>query len=348
MSIGAPDAYHGSRANGTRPAAQPAASRHGAERIASKRRRPLGVTGGRERIHPGAPATATLSAYCMIATYPDLGPVELADRAVLEPLFRALPDGISEFSFPGIFCFREQHGYRLTRVDDTIVLAGLDKGHPFFVAPFGLPPPKLRDQLFARLGEAKLLTQAQAEDLSQAGLVTWEDRDNFDYLYRRDALADLAGRALQRKRNLVNHFLKRHAYRAYPLTPEGVAIALRILERWREGAPDQADYAPAREAITHALEWGLRGSLYDVDGSPAGYALGEYAAGGSTFVVHYEKAIPEMKGLYQVINMDFARSLPASCTTLNREQDLGDPGLRQAKLTYRPMAFLKKFRAKPA
>jgi len=55
-----------------------------------------------------------------------------------------------------------------------------------------------------------------------------------------------------------------------------------------------------------------------------------------------------MKGLYQVINMDFARSLPASCTTLNREQDLGDPGLRQAKLTYRPMAFLKKFRAKPA
>jgi hypothetical protein len=67
------------------------------------------------------------------------------------------------------------------------------------------------------------------------------------------------------------------------------------------------------------------------------------------FVVHYEKTIPNLKGLYQLINMDFVRSLPAPVTLINREQDLGDPGLRQAKITYRPCDFVKKYRArKPA
>jgi len=121
-----------------------------------------------------------------------------------------------------------------------------------------------------------------------------------------------------------------------------------VLEAWRAGARDQADYAPARDALEHAAEFGLIGSVFYVEGAPAGYTLGEFTAGGRMFVVHYEKTIPGMRGLYQVINMNFARSLPTSCEIINREQDLGDPGLRQAKMTYRPSGFVKKFRARRA
>jgi len=32
---------------------------------------------------------------------------------------------------------------------------------------------------------------------------------------------------------------------------------------------------------------------------------------------------------------------------VNREQDLGDEGLRQAKMTYRPSGFVRKYRVKP-
>ena len=74
--------------------------------------------------------------------------------------------------------------------------------------------------------------------------------------------------------------------------------------------------------------------------------LGEPAAAGTMFIIHYEKTIPDMKGLYQFINMDFARSLPPEITLINREQDLGDPGLRQAKLTYRPCGYVTKFRVR--
>jgi hypothetical protein len=283
----------------------------------------------------------------MIATYPDLAELDLADRDFLDPLFRALGEGVSELSFAGIYCFRNSHGYRVARMaDGTLVLAGDDKGHTFFVCPFALPRPELLDQLFQRFGVMKLVTESQAAPLLQAGFQVGEDRDNFDYLYPREALATLAGRALQRKRNLVNHFVKHHEYQALPLTVERTADALAVLENWRKEARDQADYAPARDALLHAAEFGLRGAVYYVGQAPAGYTLGEQVAGGTMFVVHYEKAIPDMKGLYQVINMDFARSLPATCTLINREQDLGDPGLRQSKLTYRPSAFIKKFRAR--
>jgi hypothetical protein len=120
-----------------------------------------------------------------------------------------------------------------------------------------------------------------------------------------------------------------------------------VLEAWRSSSRDPADYAPAREALVHADDFGLRGAVYYVDGQPAGYTLGEVAKADTMFVVHYEKTIPDMKGLYQLINMDFVRGLPATCVLINREQDLGDPGLRQSKLTYRPCDFVKKYRARP-
>ena len=55
----------------------------------------------------------------------------------------------------------------------------------------------------------------------------------------------------------------------------------------------------------------------------------------------------EYKGIYQYINMTFAASLPESYVTINREQDLGDEGLRQAKETYRPCGFVKKYTGTP-
>jgi len=285
----------------------------------------------------------------MIGSYPHLTELELADRPLLEPLFRELRDGLSELSFAGIYCFRSSHAYRIGRLaDGTYILAGADKGVPFFICLFGLPRADALPELFEQFSSMKLVTEAQADQLRQAGYQVTEDRDNFDYLYHRDDLATLHGRALQKKRNLVHAFEKTHTYEAYPLSIDRVGDALAVLDAWREGARDQADYAPSREALEHASEFGLHGRLYYVEGKPAGYTLGEEARAGTMFVVHYEKTVPDMKGLYQLINMDFVRSLAPAIALINREQDLGDPGLRQAKITYRPCDFVKKYRARKA
>jgi hypothetical protein len=285
----------------------------------------------------------------MIGIYPNLTELELADLPQLQPRFRELQEGVSEMSFAGVYCFRTSHAYRIGRLaDETLILAGSDKGAPFFISPFGLPRPDLLAELFARFTSMKLVPEAQATTLTQAGYVVSEDRDNFDYLYQRNDLATLHGRALQKKRNLVHVFERAHAYETEVISQSRVGDALTVLEAWRTTATDQADYAPAKEALEHAAELGLVGRIYYVDKQPVGYTLGEPTAGGTMFVIHYEKSVPHMKGLYQLINMDFARSLPEAITLINREQDLGDEGLRQAKLTYRPCGFVKKFRARRA
>jgi hypothetical protein len=283
----------------------------------------------------------------MIGSYPNLTELQLPDVLELAPSLRVLPDGLSELTCAGLYCFRNAHHYRIGRLDDgTIILSGADKGTSFFVCPFGLPRPQLLAELFDRFDGLKLASVTQATLLREAGYETFEDRDNFDYLYRRTDLATLAGRAYQKKRNMVHAFEKSHSYEALPISRDRVPDAVEILEAWRASTKDQADYAPCLDALDNAEAFGLHGRIYYTDGKPAGYTLGEPIAQGSIFVVHYEKAIPNVKGLYQIINMDFARSLPESIVLMNREQDLGDAGLRQAKMTYRPSSFVKKFRAR--
>ena len=63
----------------------------------------------------------------------------------------------------------------------------------------------------------------------------------------------------------------------------------------------------------------------------------------STAVIHLEKANPELRGLYAVINQQFCREAWAGVPFINREQDLGEPGLRTAKLSYHPHRLVEKY-----
>lgn len=293
---------------------------------------------------------ATLHPSPMISRYPTFTPLSLSDRPILDPLFRVLPEGISELTFAGLYCFAEKYDYQLTQFDDgQFIFSGKDKGgEPFFLSPFGLPSFESLNELFKQFPSMKLVSEAQAKTLEPLGFMIQEDQDNFDYLYRRSDLAQLPGRALQKKRNLVHRFQREHTHRAVPLTTTEVPHAIRILDLWKDYYQDQADYHPSRLALENLEELGLHGRLVYADDEPAGYSLGEPCAMGQMFVVHYEKALPKMKGLSQFVNMEFAQSLPSTIQWINREQDVGELGLRQAKLTYRPSGFVKKFRARKA
>ena len=59
--------------------------------------------------------------------------------------------------------------------------------------------------------------------------------------------------------------------------------------------------------------------------------------------IHFEKANPEIRGLYQAINRDFILHEFADTEFVNREEDLGVPGLRQAKMEYNPDHFAEKY-----
>jgi hypothetical protein len=281
----------------------------------------------------------------MLPIYPETTSLTLAHRPLLHPLFQQLRDGISEFTFANIYLFRQSHGYRLSQcVDGTIVILGQDKDTPFFILPFGLPEQPLLELLFRDHGLMKCVSKDQAARLAAMNYTVIEDRDNFDYLYRRQALAELGGRNYHKKRNLIKAFVNSHAYRALPLREEFRSDALRVLDDWRAENDQAGDYEAAREGLEKSEELQLCGGIYYVEERPVAYVLGEELAGVATYLIHFEKAVAGYKGLYQFINQSFASVLPEDYETINREQDMGDPGLRHAKLSYRPSGFIEKFK----
>jgi hypothetical protein len=216
------------------------------------------------------------------------------------------------------------------------ILAGLLKTHDFWknISDSVLTPVK--------------------DDLQKKGMVFNEDRDNFEYLYFRNDLVDLAGKKYHKKKNHVNHFLHNYPdHESRQLNTQTLPAAFEILERWRNerSVPikgEEDDYAEAKEALELFNLLPMKGAVYYVEKKPAAFCIGESIARGRMFAIHFEKGIDEYKGIYQFMNQAFAASLPRFFTHINREQDLGNEGLRQAKMTYRPCAFVQKYTGKLA
>ncbi|WP_223292661.1 DUF2156 domain-containing protein [Breznakiella homolactica] len=269
----------------------------------------------------------------------------------MHPRLSMTPDGVSEYTFSNLYLFRERYNYRVSWVPDkTFIISGEREGKKFFMTPCAVPGHGVLTELFNThdywKGISDSVLDPQRIHLEQWGIEVTEDRDNFDYLYLRTDLAELSGKKYHKKRNLVNAFINSYKYEERPLTRELVPQALEVLDRWRADKGTDGDYTAAKEALELFEDLNMRGAMYYVDGKPAGWCLGESLAKGRMFAIHFEKGIDEYKGIYQFINQAFAAALPRYYTHINREQDLGEEGLRQAKMTYRPSGFVRKYLGK--
>jgi len=285
----------------------------------------------------------------MIAKYPDSSEVSIDMRPVLHPKFQALADGISEFTFANIYLFRRTHNYRISQLENGLfIITGRDKEKPFFMLPFGLPDENIIRELFNNYQVMKAVSGQQSEILATLGYSVCEDRDNFDYLYSREDLVNLTGRKFHKKKNLLHIFIKNNECQAKSLLEEYRDDAMQILEQWNNQHNEPNDFLAARAALEKMWPLQLCGGIFYIDRQPVAYCLGEELSLGESFVINFEKAVlgEELKGIYQYINQAFASILPNKYKTVNRQQDLGDSGLRQAKMSYRPVDFVKKYKVK--
>lgn len=174
-----------------------------------------------------------------------------------------------------------------------------------------------------------------------------EKREHFDYLYLRTDLANLQGKNYQPKRNHVNKFKKSYDYRFTPMTVEMVTDCKKMYDRWCEerrcGEDENLD--DERQALIYGMDHfrplHLTGGVLWVEGEVIAFTFGA-PVNYDTFCIHAEKALSHYDGAYNVINKEFAAFLPESYIYLNREEDLGLPGLRKAKQSYRPVKLLEK------
>jgi len=295
-----------------------------------------------------------------IPCYPDFVPLDAGLRDNLHPRLSLTSDGVSEFTFSGLYLFRNRYKYRISHnagEDGGFIISGVQPSagteceKTFFMTPCASPDWETLEALFKTHDYWKNISQSVIspvrEKLEERGVVFTEDRDNFDYLYYRKDLAELSGKKYHKKKNHVNHFKNTYPdHEQKPVSKETIPAANEILDKWRQNSLQDGDYKASKEALDLFDVLALKGTVFFVSGNPAAYCLGESIARGRMFAIHFEKAIDEYKGIYQFMNQSFAESLPRFFTLINREQDLGNEGLRQAKMTYRPCGFVQKYTGK--
>lgn len=203
-----------------------------------------------------------------------------------------------------------------------------------------------RDVLFIRVPEAlKVLWEVRL-----GGIIVEESREHWDYLYNIDELITLRGRKFHGKKNLLNQFLRDNDVQFVPLDEKTVEQALLLQTEWllwRNSENDDTLNSENRAIVKVFHDWaqlhGLMGAGLVVDGKMIAYTVAEVLDEHS-IVIHFEKGCPQFKGVYQAINQMFLEKSCQGFALVNREQDLGDEGLRRAKMSYNPIGFLKKYK----
>lgn len=288
-----------------------------------------------------------------IPAYPQTRPIDISDKPLLDTLFRKLQPRVSELTFAGLYLFRVAHGYSLTRLEDALVVLGRGyDGLEYFLPPLNGNVTRALEQLLSSGMELYGADEPfVARYLKGGGLEIVEDRNSFDYLYLRDELSVLPGHRFHKKKNRISYFARRHAYRTELFGRAHGDGCRELLELWRQMAETEQnrslglEVAAAAEALELVEKLELSGVVVIVEERVRAFALGELL-NRETAVCHFEKADPFMEGLSQVVNQAFAERLFGACRFVNREQDLGEAGLRNAKLSYHPLELVKKFRVR--
>ena len=173
-------------------------------------------------------------------------------------------------------------------------------------------------------------------------------RDWSDYLYDAQSMMTFAGKKLHGQKNHVNRFR-----RLYPdwvfeeITDENLPEVKAYFEDHAVRFHKEEETAVfeercVREFLDHYWEYHPLGGVLKANGQVVGFSAGEIVA--DTLIIHVEKADTAFSGAYQMLVNEFAKHFATeNVKFINREEDTGDPGIRQSKESYHPIALLEKY-----
>lgn len=178
------------------------------------------------------------------------------------------------------------------------------------------------------------------------------DRGFSDYVYDINDLADLKGRRFHSKRNHYNKFCQTYPdYEVSEINNDNIGKVIDMVSDWyrdKEAEDTETDFDIEKTAIKKAFadydELGMDGLVIIESGNIIAMTMGSLTSE-TTIDVHFEKAKKGINGAYSAINCEFAKFIRRKYPNikyLNREEDMGIPGLRKAKESYRPHHMVEK------
>lgn len=302
----------------------------------------------------------------IIPDFPEFVELEKKYQNSLKDLFLSLKDGISELTFDSLIIHNGRFNHKISKIPNSqsYIIIGNDETDEKIKSFFsvledenGLEQNKfffeeILPQCFTQHKFWKLMSESQYKKyqniLNDMNICVEFDRDNSDYIYNRIDLANLSGKSYHKKKNLVNSFKNNYEFTIQKIDSSNIEDAKKVLNLWKEGRDlKQTDYYQCIDALDDIKNENsiLSGIIAYVEEKPVAWSIGEFLPDEKTYLVHFEKGDNNYKGVYQFINNATVKNLPENVLYINREQDLGDEGMRQAKMTYRPCGFINKYLA---
>lgn len=168
-----------------------------------------------------------------------------------------------------------------------------------------------------------------------------------EYLYDYSDLLYLKGKKYHSKRNHINQFANSyHDYVFKEIRKEDIPRIAAFTEKYfEESDKERGLFLKEREMLKEIMKdyekLDFLGGYIEVEGQIAAFAMGEIQ--NDIMYVHIEKADREFKGSYAIINNEYLKYFKKDGVLyVNREEDVGDPGLRKAKMSYYPIEIIKK------
>lgn len=299
--------------------------------------------------------------------------VKLEDKAILDEYLKGYRYDTSGLSFSSLYMWRDINDFSWEIIGDYLCVVGmshleLEEGIilPFMEFPMtktgSYDIDKLRDTVLKakeKIEEAgypfsiRLVPKELVHLLEEAfpdQLEIEDDRPNYDYVYERESLIELKGRELHKKKNHLNYFVKNYQFEYKELTEDMSEMVMDFIKAFNAKKEIPAhewellmmEEKAMQDVFENLQEAELLAGAIIIDDKIEAVSVGGLL-NEDTVSVHIEKANTEYRGLYQMINREFCKRMPEHIKYVNREEDMGLPGLRKAKLSYKPVRLVEKY-----
>ena len=293
-----------------------------------------------------------------IPQFPDFIQLSISHKKLFYEINKTCRTEISELIFSELFLWRSYFKPFLSFLNKNICIKIVNEDNIFYYPPLG------NEHFIETLLEILTFQRSTGKTAEVCSVpetyidkIRWgfpevkitADRNDADYVYLSADLSNLKGSIFDGKRNHLKRFMLKYKHELIDLEAKALQECLKLQEEWcnlKKCSGDQlllAENEAIIDAIANFTELDLIGCAIKVNNKIQAFSIASQL-NKDTAVILFEKANPQISGIYQAINQMFSSRLSEKYTFLNREQDHGIAGLRKSKLSYHPHHMVKKYR----
>ncbi|TCK98832.1 hypothetical protein EDC19_1274 [Natranaerovirga hydrolytica] len=287
----------------------------------------------------------------------------LDDKEIINSYLSLSNSESCEYNFNTMYIWNSSFKTKYYATDEFLVFLNEHNGEYYTIMPLCSEENHIKAfefiyKVFNEQLNKKLVMYAVDENFSKSIKKEYKDKfnikkdkDNFDYIYDGENLRRLKGKKFNKKRNHVNGFLRDYKdnYEYRRLTSNDLDEVNECLEQWNDNKDENLSKRLKTEAIgisniiKNIEKLDVKASGVWIDNKLEAFTIGSYGNTTEQAIIHIEKANANIRGLYNFINQLFLLKEYTEVDTVNREDDLGIPGIRKAKMSYRPIRFVRKY-----